>query len=79
MREGVRNFQARNNLALMKKGDLCLWYHSNEGKEIVGIARVVREHYRDPSSKDERRVVVDVQPLKPLPHPVTLEQVKKEK
>ena len=71
--DGVRNYQARNNLMAMREGDLAFFYHSNEGKEIVGIARVVREHYPDPTTDDPRWVVVDLEPVAPLPQPVTLE------
>ncbi len=74
--DGVRNAQARNNLAAMKKGDLVLYYHSNEGKEVVGVARVTREAYPDPTTDDERWVVVDVVPHSPLPSPVTLADIK---
>ena len=74
--DGVRNAQARNNLAAMKKGDLVLYYHSNEGKEVVGVAKVTRESYQDPTSDDERWVVVDVAPLTPLKTPVTLAEIK---
>ncbi len=74
--EGVRNHQARNNLAAMGKGDLVLFYHSVKGCEVVGIMRVTREAYADPTSDDERWVVVDVEPVKPLREPVTLAQVK---
>ena len=74
--DGVRNYGARNNLAAMKKGDLLLYYHSNEGKEVVGVAKVTRESYQDPTSDDERWVVVDVAPVKPLASPVTLAEVK---
>ncbi len=58
--DGVRNFQARNNLQEMKSGDLCLYYHSNEGREIVGLAKVVKEAYPDPSAPGENWVAVDV-------------------
>lgn len=77
--DGVRNYQARNNLREMKKGDLLLFYHSNEGKEIVGIAKIVKEAYQDPTTEDANWVVVDVAPVKKLKKPVTLEMVKKEK
>ncbi len=77
--DGVRNYQARNNLREMKKGDLLLFYHSNEGKEIVGIAKIVKEAYQDPTTDDTNWVVVDVAPVKKLKNPVTLEMVKKEK
>ena len=74
--DGVRNHAARNHLAAMKRGDWLLYYHSNQGKEIVGIAEVVREAYPDPTSDDPRWVVVDVAPRKPLKTAVTLAQVK---
>ncbi|WP_457131152.1 EVE domain-containing protein [Mucilaginibacter sp. UYNi724] len=74
--DGVRNYQARNNLKLMKEGDLVMWYHSNEGKEIVGIAKVVKEFYQDPTTEDPNWVVVDLAPVEPLKKPVTLEQIK---
>ena len=64
--DGVRNYQARNNLKAMKKGDLLLFYHSNEGMCIVGIAKVVKEHYQDPTTKEEAWVSVDVAPFKAL-------------
>ena len=74
--DGVRNFQARNNLRDMKKGDLCLFYHSNEGKEVVGIAEVIKEHYQDPTTDETQWVVVDVKPYSKLKKPVTLAQIK---
>ena len=74
--DGVRNYQARNNLKLMKAGDLVMWYHSNEGKEIVGIARVVKEFYQDPTTVDPNWVVVDLEPVESLKKPITLEQIK---
>jgi len=74
--DGVRNYQARNNLQAMKKGDLVLFYHSNEGKEVVGIAKVVTEAYQDPTTTDERWVVVDLAPMETLKKPVTLETIK---
>ncbi|MFC6100908.1 EVE domain-containing protein [Olivibacter domesticus] len=77
--DGVRNYQARNNLQAMKKGDLVLFYHSNEGKEVVGIAKVVKESYQDPTTNDERWVVVDLAPLETLAKPVTLEVIKADK
>lgn len=76
--DGVRNFQARNNLKAMKEGDLVLYYHSNEGKEIVGIAEVVKEYYQDPTTEDTQWVVVDLSPKEPLQRPVTLAQIKSE-
>ena len=74
--DGVRNYTARNNLQAMKKNDLVLYYHSNEGKEVVGIARVIKESYPDPTTDDDRWVVVDLKPVKALKEPVTLAQVK---
>ena len=74
--DGVRNYAARNNLQAMKKGDLVLYYHSNEGKEVVGVARVNRESYPDPTTDDERWVVVDLAPVKPLAEPVSLATIK---
>ncbi len=74
--DGVRNYQARNNLKEMKKGDRALFYHSNEGKEIVGVARVTKESYQDPTTDDDRWVVVDLKPVKKLKKAVTLERVK---
>ncbi len=74
--DGVRSYQARNNLAAMKLWDLCFFYHSNIGKEIVGICKVTKEHYSDPTADDPRRVVVEVAPVRELAHPVTLAQIK---
>lgn len=74
--DGVRNYQARNNLRLMKEGDLVLFYHSNDGKEVVGIAKVVKEAYQDPTTSDPNWVVVDLSPVETLKHPVTLETIK---
>lgn len=73
---GVRNFQARNNLRAMKAGDFVLYYHSNIGKEIVGVAKVVREAYADPTADEGDWSCVDLAPAKPLKQPVTLEQLK---
>src|SRR5437868_2369006 len=73
--DGVRNFAARNHLKSMKKGDEVLFYHSNEGIEIVGIAKVSKEFYPDPTSDDANWVVVDLKPYKKLKKPVTLSQV----
>jgi predicted RNA-binding protein with PUA-like domain len=73
---GVRNYAARNNMKAMKKGDLCFYYHSNEGMEIVGIAKVVKEFYQDPTTEEAAWVCVDVAPLKKLKKTVTLAQVK---
>lgn len=76
--DGVRNYTARNNLREMKVGDICCFYHSNEGKEIVGLAKVIKESYQDPTTLDPAWVVVDIEPLEKLKKPVTLEQMKKE-
>jgi predicted RNA-binding protein with PUA-like domain len=76
---GVRNHQAKLNLRKMKKGDRAFFYHSNVGKEIVGILEVIREHYPDPTAKaGDPWVVVDVKALEPLPKPVTIDDVKSE-
>ncbi len=72
--DGVRNYQARNNLQAMRNGDWVLYYHSNEGREIVGVAKVVREAYPDPT--DPAWVAVDLVPEQKLARPVTLEQIK---
>ena len=74
--DGVRNYQARNNLQAMKAGDLVLFYHSNEGMCVVGIAKVITEAYPDPTIDDPRWVAVDLAPVEALKHPVTLEQIK---
>lgn len=76
--DGVRNYQARNNLKAMKEGDLVLFYHSNEGKNVVGVAKVVREFYQDPTTDDANWVVVDLSPVESLKNPVSLEQIKAE-
>ena len=76
---GVRNHTAKQNLMKMKKGDRAFFYHSNVGKEIVGVVEVLREHHSDPTAeKGEPWVVVDVKALEPLPQPVTLVAIKKE-
>ncbi|MER3464144.1 MAG: EVE domain-containing protein, partial [Chitinophagaceae bacterium] len=74
--DGVRNYAARNNLKAMKKGDELFFYHSNEGLEIVGIAKVVKEAYQDPTTEEDAWVVVDIKPVKKLKHPVSLQQIK---
>lgn len=74
--DGVRNYQARNNLKAMKEGDLVLFYHSVNEKQVMGIARVVKEHYQDPTTDDNRWVVVDLVPEKALKKTVSLSQVK---
>lgn len=77
--DGVRNYAARNNLRAMEKGDLVLWYHSNEGKEIVGIAKVSKTHYPDPTAQDGDWSAVELKPYQALKKPVTLAQVKADK
>src|SRR3954469_20868302 len=77
--DGVRNFEARNNLRAMKKGDLVFFYHSNEGKEIVGIASVSKTAYADPTATEGDWSVVELAPKKALKTPVTLAQVKADK
>lgn len=79
MWDGVRNYQARNNLKEMKKGDLVLYYHSNEGKEVVGIAKVVKSFYQDPTTSDPNWVVVDLEPVQDFKKPVTLAEIKADK
>ncbi|TDJ02175.1 MAG: EVE domain-containing protein [Deltaproteobacteria bacterium] len=76
--DGVRNYAARNHLASMRKGDLVLYYHSNEGKEVVGVARVTREAYGDPTTEDERWLVVDLKPLRAFERSVLLAEIKSE-
>ena len=76
MWDGVRNYQARNNLKEMKKNDLCFFYHSVTERSIVGIVKVVKEYYPDPTDKTERFVVVDVKAIKKLKNPVSLDQIK---
>jgi predicted RNA-binding protein with PUA-like domain len=73
---GVRNYTARNNLRAMRKGDAVFFYHSVVGKEVVGIARVMREAYPDPTAKEGDWSAVDLTPEKPLPRPVTLDDIK---
>ena len=75
--DGVRNYQAAKNLKTMKKGDQCFFYHSNLGKEIVGIVEIIKEHYLDKTDKSGRFVAVTVRFLKKLKKPVTLEEIKK--
>ena len=76
--DGVRNYQARNNLSAMKVGDRVLFYHSVSAKEVVGIAEVVREAYQDPTTEDERWVAVDMVPVEAMARPVTLAEIKTE-
>ena len=79
MWDGVRNYQARNNLKEMKKNDLCFFYHSVTERNVVGIVKVVKEHYTDPTDKTRRFVVVDVKVVKKLKNPVSLDQIKENK
>ena len=79
MWDGVRNYQARNNLKKMKKGDLCFFYHSVKEKSIVGIVKVVKEHYQDPTDTTGKFVVVDVKAIKRLKSKVSLEKIKNNK
>ncbi len=76
MWEGVRNYGARNNLRAMKRGDLLLFYHSGEGKSVVGVAKVVKTAYADPTAKEGDWSVVDVAPVQAFEQPVTLAQIK---
>ena len=74
--DGVRNYAARKHMMDMKVDDLCIFYHSVNEKQCVGLARVVKEHYPDPTTDDERWIVMDVVPEKPLKNPVSLEMIK---
>ena len=76
--DGVRNYEARNNIRAMAVGDQLLFYHSNEDRAVVGIAEVIRDHYQDPTTDDDRWSVVDVKPLQALSAPVTLAEIKRE-
>ncbi len=77
--DGVRNYAARNNLRAMKKGDLCFFYHSNEGLAIVGIAKVAREAFQDPTTIDIAWSAIEIAPFKELKNPVTLSSLKADK
>ena len=79
MWDGVRNYAARNNLKAMKKGELVLFYHSNEGVEVVAVAKVAKEFYQDPTTDVEAWVVVDLKPVKKLKKSVPLDVIKKDK
>lgn len=76
--DGVRNYEARNNIRAMAIGDQLLFYHSNKDRSVVGIAEVIREHYQDPTTDDERWSVVDIKPLQALSSAVTLAEIKRE-
>jgi predicted RNA-binding protein with PUA-like domain len=75
---GVRNHSAKLNMMKMKKGDRAFFYHSNQGKDIVGVVEIVREHYPDPTDASGKFVVVDVKAVAPMPKPVTLDAIKQE-
>ena len=79
MWDGVRNYQARNNLMKMSKGDMCFFYHSVSEKSIIGIIKVVKEFYKDPTDNTNKFVAVDVKAINKLKNPVSLYQIKKEK
>jgi len=74
--DGVRNYQARNNMKEMKKGDWVFFYHSNEGMEVIGLAEVKKEFFQDPTTEDPRWVVVEIVPIKKFNEPVTLKMMK---
>lgn len=74
--EGVRNYAARNNLREMKKNDEVLYYHSNEGMQVVGVAKVSKEAFQDPTTKEEAWLAVELKPVKRLPNPVSLVTIK---
>ena len=76
--DGVRNYEARNNIRAMAVGDQLLFYHSNEDRAVIGIAEVIRDHYQDPTTDDNRWSVVDLKPLQALSSPVTLAEIKRE-
>ena len=76
--DGVRNYTARNNMRAMTMGDQVLFYHSNEGLAVVGIAEVAKEAYQDPTTEDTNWVVVEIKPVKAIPNPVTLADIKQE-
>ena len=77
--DGVRNYQAANNLKAMKFGDLCFFYHSNIGKEIVGVVKIIKEAFIDKTDKDKRFVAVQVRFIEQFDYPITLEIIKKTK
>ena len=76
---GIRNYAARLHMRNMKKGDEVFFYHSNEGTNIVGIAKVIKEHYLDPTTDDDRWSAIDLKPVRKLKNPVSLETIKKDK
>src|SRR3954467_7143476 len=78
MWDGVRNYEARNSMRAMKAGDLVLFYHSNEGKAVAGVARVKREAYADPTAAGEDWSAIDIEPMTPLKQQVTLEAIRSE-
>ena len=76
--DGIRNYEARNNLRKMAVGDLLLYYHSGRSRTVVGVAEVTREHYQDPTTDDQRWSAVDIKPVQALTRPVTLAEVKRD-
>ena len=76
--DGIRNYEARNNLRKMAVGDLLLYYHSGKSRTVVGVAEVTREHYQDPTTDDQRWSAVDIKPVQALARPVTLAEIKRD-
>ncbi len=76
--DGIRNYEARNNLRKMSVGDRLLYYHSGRSRTVVGVAEVTREHYQDPTTEDARWSAVDIRPVRPLERPVTLAELKRD-
>ncbi len=76
--DGVRNYESRNNMRKMARGDQLLYYHSGKVMSVVGIAEVIREHYQDPTTDDARWSAVDIKPVQPLPRPVALREIKED-
>lgn len=76
--DGIRNYEARNNLRKMAAGDQLLYYHSGKTRVVVGVAEVIREHYQDPTTEDQRWSAVDIKPVQALDRPVTLAEIKKD-
>lgn len=76
--DGIRNYEARNNLRKMSVGDHLLYYHSGRSRTVVGVAEIIREHYQDPTTEDERWSAVDIKPVQVLMRPVTLAEIKKD-
>ena len=76
--DGIRNYEARNNLRKMAVGDMLLYYHSGRSRTVVGVAEVTREHYQDPTTDDQRWSAVDIKPVQALTRPVTLAEIKQD-